>query len=94
MEAEREVFRVAVTKLRMVLLRMGVHQKELAAATDIVAPRISEYATGRKKIPRHHLIKLAQALEVSPDDIDGIDTRRQLPRDGLHLRARGYERTA
>ena len=80
---------MAVTKLRMVLLRLGAHQYEVAQAAGIPAPRVSEYATGRKNIPKHHLLKLAEVLEVSPEDIVGHDYHRQLPRDGLRIRNRG-----
>lgn len=58
-----------MTKLRY--RSLDYSGRELAALADVPPSRISEWSLGRKAIPIGSLIKLAQVLKCSPEDITG-----------------------
>lgn len=62
-----------ITKLRKRLSEVvGTgNQNRLADQLHINRARLSEYATGVRAIPTHHMISLCQALDCSPTDIVG-----------------------
>lgn len=47
-------------------------QNRLAHSLGINQARLSQYATGIRKIPAHHLLILAEALDCSPVDLVGF----------------------
>lgn len=50
-----------------------ISQKGLAERVGIVNVRLSDYERGRLRVPSELLIRFAQALEVSADELLGID---------------------
>lgn len=62
---------MAVTKLRLALLKCGAPQYMIAARAGMPPSRVSEYALGHKPIPTHHLLALARVLQRNPADLVG-----------------------
>lgn len=62
-----------VSKLRLKLLEYrGVcYEKDIAIACGMHPTRLSEYASGKKPIPVHHLTALCKYFKCSPYDILG-----------------------
>lgn len=62
---------MTITRLRLAMLSYSGSQQDLARAVSLPAPRISEYARGRRPIPPAHLFALAAELRVDPVDLVG-----------------------
>jgi transcriptional regulator with XRE-family HTH domain len=45
---------------------------QVAGAAHIHSGLLSEYSRGQKEIPPHHLMALAEVLDVPPDDLVGV----------------------
>ena len=56
----------------------GLTQKELANITDIQWSLISEYERGRLRLNDMALYKISEALEISTDEILGLETNKHL----------------
>jgi len=50
-----------------------ISQKDLAESIGIVNVRLSDYERGRLRVPSELLISFAQALEISADELLGIE---------------------
>ncbi len=69
-----------LTKLESLILDRNLFDYEVANAIGVVAPRISDWKSGRRAIPPKHLISLSKFFSCQPDDILGyVDTP---PRNG------------
>lgn len=62
---------VGVTKLRLRVLDMNCPQYMVAKAAGMNPTRLSEYCTGQREIPSHHLVNLCYVLKCEPKDIIG-----------------------
>lgn len=62
-----------ITRLKLVMLeQIGPHrQNALAKELGINQARVSQYMTGLRKIPPHHLLLFARAFNCSPADLIG-----------------------
>ena len=62
-----------ITKLRVKVLEVygPGNQNRLARKLAINEGRLSQYCTGTKRIPAHHLLQLAQALDCHPTELVG-----------------------
>lgn len=62
-----------ITKLRYQLISVvgPGNQNRFAKEVGINQARLSQYATGTKKIPAHHLLTLSMALKCDPRDLVG-----------------------
>jgi len=56
----------------------GLTQKELANITNIPWPLVSEYERGRLRLNDMALYKISKALEISTDEILGLETNKHL----------------
>lgn len=63
----------SVSKLRLKLLdyRGRVYEKDIAVACGMHPTRLSEYASGKRGIPVHHLTALCAYFKCGPYDILG-----------------------
>lgn len=63
-----------ITNLKCMILsvRGPYEQNHLADELGINRGRLSQYCTGIRKIPIHHLMKLSGALGCSPRDLVGF----------------------
>ena len=43
----------------------------IAAKIGVAPSRLSEYASGKRPIPAHHLLAMCEVMRCSPDDILG-----------------------
>ncbi len=57
-------------ELRRLRLRRNFTQEDLAAATDLTQRTISMIENGRQRPNRKTLLRLAEALDASPEDLD------------------------
>lgn len=62
-----------ITKLRQRIIEVYGNgaQNRLADSLSINRARLSQYATGTRTIPSHHIALLCQALSCTPYDIIG-----------------------
>ena len=58
--------------IRRIRKAKGISQQELAAITGINAKSLSFYENGKRNIPGVYLILIANALEVSIDELCGV----------------------
>jgi hypothetical protein len=70
-----------LTKLRVKILEESGsgNQNRLADTLHINRGRMSQYATGTKKIPAHHLLLLSRALHCPPTDLIGYVEIESVP---------------
>lgn len=61
------------TKLRLLLMDVGLPQYKLAALLDVSPTRLSEYALGRRPIPTNRIYHFCTVLSVSPTELIGWD---------------------
>ncbi len=55
----------------------GYNQKEVAAALNVSQPTVSDWESGRKMPSRSNLLRLAEFLESSVDDLLGVERKTQ-----------------
>lgn len=62
-----------ITRLRARIIEVygSTPQNHIADSLSINRGRLSQYATGTRAIPVHHLIQLAEALQVEPSALVG-----------------------
>lgn len=57
------------TSLGQAMLDAGVNATEVCQATGVYGRTLTEYLSGRKPIQDHHLMLLADCLDVPVDDL-------------------------
>lgn len=60
-----------VTKLSIILKYSDMPGYQIAGLCGFPPPRLSEYGSGKRAIPIHHLIALSEVLGLEPEDIVG-----------------------
>lgn len=63
---------VALSRLAYWRLLRGLKQYELAAKVGIHPALLSLWETGRRRIPEHVLQRLAEVLQVAPEELQGV----------------------
>ena len=61
-----------INKLRLVRLRQGLYQHELAKKSGIHPTYISLFETGRVRPTQQQAAKIAEVLDMKPEEVDQI----------------------
>lgn len=62
-------------RLKVFRVRAGLSQADLGARLGRSASAINRYETGQRRLPAEDLIRLAELLDVSPEDLLGVPSR-------------------
>lgn len=69
-----------LTELRILMLRRGLSQKELAEAMNLSCGQVSRLINERVRLRTHHRRMIASFLHVPQAEIFRVKTRSQKPR--------------
>ena len=71
-DKEVEVVNVIIENLRYILREKGMKQKHLAEKADISEKTMSAMMNGRREIHHEEIVRICNAIEVTPNDLYGI----------------------
>ena len=65
-----------MTKIKLILLKKGISQSELAKQTGVYQTHISAYALGKSDMTAKKLYRIAKVLGVRMEDLIDEDEQR------------------